>query len=56
MIFSVVDDGMWFDRGAVKNGNGLVNMYKKADELGAIIEFQSQKNEDTLVSLKCKIT
>lgn len=56
LIVSVVYDGTGFDRGAVKNGNGLVNMYKRAEELGAIIIFRSQKNEGTSGSLKCKIT
>jgi signal transduction histidine kinase len=56
LIFSVIDDGKGFDRETVKNGNGLANMHKRAGEIGAIVAFQSQKNEGTSVSLKCKIT
>lgn len=54
--FSVSDNGKGFDVVMVKRGNGLENMQKRADEIGAKLVLQSKANEGAAVSLHCKIT
>lgn len=56
LIFSVIDNGKGFDIDTIKSGNGLVNMQKRADEIGAKLLLQSKENKGTSVSLQCKIT
>ena len=54
--FSVSDNGNGFDAGMVKRGNGLKNMQKRADEIGARLIVQSKHYEGARVSLMVKIT
>ena len=54
--FSIKDNGKGFDAATVKKGNGLENMQKRADEIGAKLLLQSKENEGASVSLQCKIT
>ncbi len=54
--FSVSDNGKGFDVVMVRRGNGLENMQKRADEIGAKLILQSKENEGASVSLQCKIT
>jgi signal transduction histidine kinase len=54
--FSVSDNGKGFGAVMVKRGNGLENMQKRADEIGAKLVLQSKENEGASVSLQCKIT
>jgi signal transduction histidine kinase len=54
--FSVSDNGKGFDAVMVRRGNGLENMQKRADEIGAKLVLQSKENEGASVSLQCKIT
>ena len=54
--FSVSDNGKGFDAVLVRRGNGLENMQKRADEIGAKLILQSKENEGASVSLQCKIT
>lgn len=54
--FKVSDNGKGFDLTSVKRGNGLLNMQKRADEIGAILKVYSNKNEGTSVMLQYKIT
>ncbi len=54
--FSVSDNGKGFDAVMVRRGNGLENMQKRADEIGAKLILQSKENEGASVSLQCKIT
>ena len=53
---TISDDGKGFDAETIKRGNGLNNMYKRADELGADFNIQSKMGQGCLVSLKLKIT
>jgi len=53
--FSVSDNGRGFDAVMVRRGNGLENMQKRADEIGAKLTVQSKENEGASVSLQCKI-
>ncbi len=53
---TISDDGKGFDADAVKRGNGLNNMQKRADELGADFNIQSKPGAGCLISLKVKIT
>jgi len=54
--FYIQDNGKGFDMAIVKRGNGLVNMQKRADEIGAILSIQSAPFRGTIISLQCKIT
>jgi len=54
--FSVRDNGKGFDEVMVRRGNGLENMQKRADEIGAKLLLQSKENEGASVCLQCKIT
>jgi signal transduction histidine kinase len=54
--FTITDNGKGFDLTSVKRGNGLLNMQKRADEIGAILKVYSNKNEGTSVILQYKIT
>ncbi len=54
--FSVNDNGKGFDAVMVRRGNGLENMQKRADEIGATLTVQSKKNEGVSVSMQYKIT
>jgi len=51
----ISDDGTGFDPETVKRGNGLNNMQKRADELGADFIIQSEAGEGCLISLKVKM-
>jgi signal transduction histidine kinase len=52
----IADNGKGFDIATVKRGNGITNMQKRADEIGATLILQSKENEGTSVYLQCKIT
>jgi signal transduction histidine kinase len=54
--FSVSDNGKGFDAVMVRRGNGLENMQKRADEIGAKLTVQSKQDEGSLVSMQIKIT
>lgn len=54
--FSVRDNGKGFDSVMVRRGNGLKNMQKRADEIGAKLMVQSKLDEGTSVLLQYKIT
>ncbi len=52
----IADNGKGFDIATVKRGNGISNMQKRADEIGATLTLQSKENEGASVYLQCKIT
>ncbi|MFZ1451655.1 MAG: tetratricopeptide repeat protein, partial [Ferruginibacter sp.] len=54
--FSVSDNGKGFDAVMVRRGNGLENMQKRADEIGAKLILQSKEKGGASVCLQCKIT
>ena len=54
--FSVSDNGKGFDAVMVRRGNGLDNMQKRADEIGAKLTVESKQNEGAMVSMQVKIT
>jgi signal transduction histidine kinase len=54
--FAVRDNGKGFDAVLVRRGNGLENMQKRADEIGAKLVLQSKEKEGASVSLQYKIT
>lgn len=56
MDFMIKDNGQGFDPTIVKRGNGLLNMQKRADEIGAKLILQSKENEGSSVCLQYKIT
>ena len=54
--FIISDNGKGFDMETVKKGNGLINMYKRAEEAAAKLSVQSVLHKGTVISLKCEIT
>jgi two-component system, NarL family, sensor histidine kinase UhpB len=52
----VKDNGKGFDVSNAKDGNGLTNMKRRADEIRAILNLETCPANGTLVSLKLKIT
>jgi signal transduction histidine kinase len=54
--FTVSDNGKGFDAATVRKGNGLENMQKRADEIGAKFILESGQDEGATISLQCKST
>lgn len=54
--FSICDNGKGFDIATVKRGNGLDNMQKRADAIGAVFNMQSRQEAGSSLSLQIKIT
>jgi hypothetical protein len=50
----VKDNGRGFDAARVKKGNGLENMQRRAEEIGATLKIHSTANLGTLVWLRTK--
>jgi len=53
---NICDNGKGFDVQDVNDGNGLINMKKRAEEISAHFEINSAKSEGTHIKLTCKIT
>lgn len=54
--FSVSDDGVGFDVITVKRGNGLNNMRRRAEDIGATFHIESRPNGGSKVALQYKLT
>jgi len=54
--FSVIDDGMGFDEMTVRRGNGLDNMRRRAEEIGALFQFTSSQGRGTRIELQYKLS
>lgn len=52
---SVKDNGKGFDTGQATGGNGLLNMVKRAGELGGTLQIISAANKGTSIELTCPI-
>ncbi|WP_124980193.1 tetratricopeptide repeat-containing sensor histidine kinase [Nonlabens xiamenensis] len=48
----VTDDGNGFDKEQVQAGNGLSNMQKRAEEMGATLDIQSKPDKGSQVNLR----
>lgn len=55
LIFSITDDGHGFDETIVRHGNGLINMQKRAEDIGAVFHIDSIVNQGTKLELKYNI-
>ena len=53
---SISDDGKGFDTATVRNGNGLVNMKQRAEDIGGVYSLQTQPGGGTKISCTFKIT
>ena len=51
---AVVDDGNGFDLKNHQQGNGLGNMKKRAQDIGATLQIESQPTQGTRVILQSK--
>ena len=49
------DNGKGFDTGNVKEGNGLINMKKRAGEIGALFSIDSLPGNGTTIQLKIAV-
>lgn len=54
--FSVSDDGIGFDEITVRRGNGLKNMRRRAEEIGATFHIESTPNKGSQIALQYKLT
>lgn len=52
----VKDNGRGFDINNAREGNGLINMKRRAEEIDAMLNIDASFNKGTCVSLKLKIT
>lgn len=50
-VLRIEDDGVGFDTGAVRNGNGLINIRSRAKEMGGNLSFRSVKGNGTQLEL-----
>lgn len=55
MVFSVTDDGNGFDESIARRGNGLVNMQKRAKDIGAEFHMETKISQGTRMELQYKI-
>jgi signal transduction histidine kinase len=55
LVMSVSDDGVGFDPAEARRGNGLDNMQKRADEIGATLRIDSKINGGTTVQLSSRL-
>jgi ligand-binding sensor domain-containing protein/two-component sensor histidine kinase len=55
MILIISDNGIGFDRSLSHNGNGLVNMAQRAEEIGAKINIESEQGVGTNIELNVKL-
>lgn len=52
LVISAKDNGVGFSTDTKKDGIGLINIKKRADLIGAEIQFLSEKNKGTLLEIK----
>lgn len=56
ILFTVQDDGKGFDEITIRRGNGLENMKRRAEEIGATFSISSEKNQGVNIELQYKLT
>lgn len=54
--FQIGDDGVGFDPSTVRSGNGLNNMRKRAESMGAFISIESGQGKGTKITVQMKIS
>jgi ligand-binding sensor domain-containing protein/two-component sensor histidine kinase len=55
VILVISDNGTGFDRKHSHNGNGLINMAQRAEEIGAKLNIESEQGVGTSIELNVKI-
>ncbi len=55
ILFTIADDGIGFEHNGTSNGNGLLNLSKRAIDMGAVLKIQTSSSEGTTISLLMKI-
>ena len=53
LVLTLKDDGTGFDPGYEKKGNGLINMHKRAAQIGGILTIKSSKGTGTEILFNC---
>lgn len=56
ILFEVIDDGIGFNDEQIEKGNGILNMQKRALELGDELVIQSSEGKGTRISFSVKIS
>jgi two-component system, NarL family, sensor histidine kinase UhpB len=56
LCLSITDNGNGFDTGLPAKGNGVINMQRRANEIGALFLVNSNSGKGTRVQLEIKIT
>jgi signal transduction histidine kinase len=54
--FHIEDDGIGFDPSTVRNGNGLNNMRRRAEYIGASISIKSAPGNGTNITVQIEVT
>jgi signal transduction histidine kinase len=52
LVMQIVDDGTGFDTAMSTKGNGLKNMRKRAEEMGAVFQLDSGKDRGTKIEVR----
>ncbi|HEV8507088.1 MAG TPA: two-component regulator propeller domain-containing protein [Chitinophagaceae bacterium] len=55
LILVISDNGIGFDRSVSHNGNGLINMVRRAEEIGGKINIKSEQGAGTNIELNLKL-
>ena len=55
LLLDIMDDGIGFDENVADNGNGLINMRKRADSLKGKIVIASNPGMGTKISLNVPV-
>lgn len=56
LFLLIKDNGIGFDKEIVEDGNGLINMQKRAKDIGGNCSIQSTQGNGTIVEFTCSIT
>jgi len=56
LLVRVQDNGQGFDIISIRQGNGLGNMKRRAEKMGAFFSLESEPGKGTILSLRLKIT
>ena len=54
--FSIRDDGKGFDEMTIRRGNGLTNMMKRAEDIGANFRIDAKPNRGVHIEMHYKLT
>ncbi|MGB3608545.1 tetratricopeptide repeat-containing sensor histidine kinase [Psychroserpens sp.] len=56
LVFDILDNGQGFDLSTVQRGNGIANMNKRAQDIGAHLDIASEEKKGTTITLRMNTT